>query len=370
MNSKRYLVKLTPHAPFFFGGENSFGGPDGNQTNYLVKSNYFPQQTGILGLVRHQLLIQNNLLQQGNIKKEDKDAATRLIGPVSFRLGNEDLQFGAIKKVSPVFIMHGEYSYFPVNKEYQFDEGELQLRNFTSKYDLPLLEDYDPKTGLPDLLVNKSLTDFKQYDCDSTEKGIFIEQQQTGIHKNYHGVTGINAYYLQTFYHLKKDWSFAFLLELNDENVIFGSQDHVVFGGEQSAFKMEVKAGYEKNLEELLPSYRAHERFEKIVLVSDTYLNTKEVLDPAVFTISEIVNFRFLKTEIAGTNNYAALNKGSGNDRTNGKLCKSARYHLLKKGTVIYTKDSADSDTIIKGLKNERFELIGYNQLKRIPRKS
>lgn len=378
MNSK-YLVKLTPHTPFFFGGENSFGGEDGSQKNYLVKSNYFPQQTGILGLVRHQLLIQNNLLRQGNIRKEDKTVASRVIGPTSFRLSAEILQFGAIMNISSVFIMHGENSYFPANKEYQFDEGELQLRNFTSRYDLPLLENYDPKSGLPDLLVNKSLTDFKQYDydIDDAESGIFIEQQQTGIHKNYYGVTDLNAYYLQTRYDLKKDWSFAFLLELRsevaelkDKKIVFESQDHVVFGGEQSAFKMEVIAGYEKSLEELLPDYPAHENFEKIVLVSDTYLANKNVLDPAVFAISETANFRFLKTEIADTNNYAALSKPGRNNRSNGKLYKSARYHLLKKGSVIYTKNSTDSDAIIAGLKNDRFELIGYNQLKKIPIKS
>ena len=65
MTTKKYIVKLTPHDKFFFGGEKNFGqkekkDDDTSITNYFVKSNYFPQQTGVLGFVRHQLLLQCN----------------------------------------------------------------------------------------------------------------------------------------------------------------------------------------------------------------------------------------------------------------------------------------------------------------------
>ena len=53
MGTIKYLVKLTPYDKFFFGGERTFGqkADDKDQTtetNYFVKSNYFPQQNPVI----------------------------------------------------------------------------------------------------------------------------------------------------------------------------------------------------------------------------------------------------------------------------------------------------------------------------------
>ena len=126
MGNKKYIVKLTPHDKFFFGGEKSFGQKEDDKkqnTNYFVKSNYFPQQTGVLGFVRHQLLLQcnNDKIFKDN-RIQDKSKADQLIGKQSFRI-NEAFEFGAIQCISPVFICKNKSNYyFPANKEYQYNK--------------------------------------------------------------------------------------------------------------------------------------------------------------------------------------------------------------------------------------------------------
>jgi hypothetical protein len=57
---KTMYLSLKPTGAFFFGGENTF--ESRGKVNYLVRSNPFPQQTGILGLLRHLLLDINGML--------------------------------------------------------------------------------------------------------------------------------------------------------------------------------------------------------------------------------------------------------------------------------------------------------------------
>lgn len=371
MNSKKYLVKLTPHHQFFFGGEATFGettfGDGSEQVNYLVKSNDMPQQTGLLGLVRHQLLLQNDLLDNGNIT--NRKQASALIGPKSFRDGEADLAFGAIKKISPLMMVGNDNYYFPVNKEYQFDEdsNKIKLRKFQLREGLPVLEGYKPKDGFLNSLVNQNLSDFQpcEYDEDKKE-GLFSEKQQVGIRKNYKGVTDEKAYYLQTFKKLAAGYSFGFILELADqcewsnakEQVKFQSSDVVIFGGEQCAFKMEVEET-QQSFEELVPDYPANEHFNKIVLLSDTKLQDNQLFDYLVFSISETSDFRFLQTSVEGTKNYAALSK----DKKKGKLTKSKRFKLLKKGSVLYYEKS-NHEKVIEALDDPVFQMIGYNHYK------
>lgn len=368
MNSKQYLIKLTPHHRFFFGGEGSFGGTDGEQANYLVKSNYFPQQTGILGLIRHQLLIQNDLLKTGKIS--DKIKAKVLIGEKSFRMGQDNLTFGVIKNISPVMIAKDDQFYFPVNKEYQLDKKTENpvLREFQVKEGLPYLNKFNPKSPLADWFVNQSVTDFKPYHKNETitSNGPFMANQQVGIRKNYAGVTEEKAYYLQTFLTLDTNYSFAFTLALDEyysfknelEQVLFHSSDLVVFGGEQSTFKMEVMP-LEESFDQLTPNYPASDQYYKIVLLSDTKLASNEIFDHLEFAITETKDFRFLETSVDHTNNYAGLSTIS----SNGKLTKSKRFKLLAKGSVLYFKKS-EKDFITKELDNPLFQMIGYNRYK------
>lgn len=351
MATKKYLVKLTPHDKFFFGGERTFG--ENNQANYFVVSNYFPQQTGILGLIRYQLLLQ---CDDKNIFKDNKivdvSKATELIGEKSFTI-DDGFDFKMIKSLSPVFIYDSaakntnEALYLPANKEYQwYEKPNDRCEKVTVKKFLqielkphPLLKGYDAKFGLPDLLMNKK-GELIQYE------DVFKKHKQVGIRKKYEGGTDEKAYYIQTFFKLIKDFSFAFIVEL-DDRARFSSQDVVLFGGEQQAFKMEVDV-FSGKFEDLIPDFEKSDNFGKVVLVSDAYV-TGNIMDACDFAITETVDFKFLVTDNSTKNYYS-------------EPTRSDKYNLYKKGSVFY----GEPEKIIEELENEQFKKIGYNIYKTI----
>ncbi len=357
MATIKYLIKLIPHDKFFFGGENTFG--ENNHANYYVVSNYFPQQTGTLGLIRHQLLLQCNdeTIFKDN-KIVDKSSAKKLIGAKSFVI-NGGNDFGKIKALSPVFICNAntenanEDYYFPANKEYHWhekldDDGNKKTINeflqICIKPD-PLLRKYDAKFGLPDLLINKQKNRLKYED-------VFKEHKQIGIRKKYEGGTDDKAYYIQTFYKFHNSFCFAFIVEL-DKDASFSSQDIVTFGAEQQAFKMEVSEYTEESkqgisVEELfnvlIPEYEKSNNSDKVVLISDAY-TTEDIMQECDFAITETVDFRFLETKTDSGKNYYS------------KPTKSEKHNLYKKGSVFY----GDTDKITCKLDNKQFKDIGYN---------
>ncbi|MBK6914995.1 MAG: hypothetical protein IPH11_15540 [Ignavibacteriales bacterium] len=370
--TKKYLVKLTPHDRFFFGGETTFG--EGDIKNYFVKSNHYPQQTSLLGLIRYQLLLKNGLMK--NDKIADKAKAETLIGKESFKLDN-GFNFEAIKSLSPVFITDGNLHLFPANREYQwyFDKEtkaevkEMRQISFhingkCSLYDkIPELLKYDAKEELPDLLVdkNKKLYRYSQ---------VFKEYKQVGIRKDYKGKTQDDAYYIQIFYKIMKGYSFASIVELDDNfifdqkeiRVNFSSEAIVFLGAEQSKFRMDVTET-KKDFDQLLPDYEKSDNSAKVVLVSDAYLPTNDILNESDFAITDIVDFRSLETSVNDTENYSAFDRKK--IKTN-VVWKSGKYNFFKKGSVFF----GDTNTISKKLNNDDLQKIGYNIYKPIIKKS
>ncbi len=357
MDTNKYLVKLTPYEKFFFGGENTFG--DGHQANYLVKSQYFPQQTGILGLIRHQLLLQckDDAIFKDN-KIQNKKNAGELIGARSFR-ANEPFNFGKIKSLSPVFMTKGKDSFFfPANKEYQIYTKLnndciteninvfLQLKKEGSNF---IFKDYDPKFTILDLLINNCLHKLKFED-------VFIEHKQVGIRKKYDGGTDDEAYYVQTFLKIKEGFSFAFIVEL-EENTRFASQNLVVFGGEQQVFKMDVE-DFDADFDNLVPNYQPSQNFDKIVLVSDTYTEI-DSLDLCNFALTETQDFRFIQTVVEKEKNYYT------------EPVKSQKFNLYKKGSVFYFEDGNSSfQSFLDKISQKNFIALGYNHYKEIEKRN
>ena len=54
-----HTILLEPLEPFFFGGSQTFGRlGDENGGSYLARSELFPQQSAVLGMLRKELMIQ------------------------------------------------------------------------------------------------------------------------------------------------------------------------------------------------------------------------------------------------------------------------------------------------------------------------
>ena len=366
MSTTKYIVKLYPHDKFFFGGENTFG--FGHQADYLVKSNHFPQQTGVLGFVRHQLLLQSN---NHNIFKDNKiqdaDKAKALIGPRGFVVNNGKSDYGAIKKISPVFIAKENTFYFPANKEYQIytkiekDCSKKKVDVFLEvekNKDNILLMEYNAKFPIPDLMVDKSCNNRLFYD------DIFIEHKQVGIRKNYEGGTDNDAYYVQTFYKFHKGFGFAFIVELEDIvsfngtniKVNFDSMDIAIFGGEQQTFKMVVEK-FNSDFDNIIPDYHPSENMNKIVLVSDAYVK-EDITGISSFAITEVIDFRFITLDTDPNVNYYQ------------KPAKSHKFNLYKKGSVFYYENDQQRGDLLQALNIDNFRNIGYNYYKVITKNS
>jgi len=353
----KYLITLTPHEKFFFGGERTFG--DTN-AHYLVISRYFPQQTALLGLLRHQLLVQSNDPQIfADNKIQDPQLAKKLIGEKSFTI-NGKFDFGKIKSLSPVFITRNlddtkEY-YFPANREYvckkEYDKEchkdeewlkvEPQLANDKDGKQLngkPLikLNNYNPKYEMPDLLINRNGEKFRY-------KDIFVEHKQVGIRKDYTGKTGDKAFYVQTFWKMKKGYGFSFIAELDFD---LKSNPNVVFGGEQQMFRMDVEK-FDKRFEDLLPPFESSKNFHKVVLLSDTCVE-KDIIPDFDFAITRTGDFRFLVTDINNTNPAS-------------KPIKSQKFEVYKKGSVFYF--SGKNKDIHSLFNYDNLRKVGYNYYK------
>lgn len=165
-----YKIDLKPMDVFFFGGEQHFG--EGDDANYFVRSNYFPQQSGVLGMLRHQLLIQNDCIP---ITKENRETATSLIGKESYNIEGNELLFGAIQNISPLFLSkHGELLFTEASEFYidkknspdKLSQIEVEVKDNIGKTIIyPNVEnpsvitvgkDYFGKYEIKELLVSKN----------------------------------------------------------------------------------------------------------------------------------------------------------------------------------------------------------------------
>ncbi|RME92911.1 MAG: hypothetical protein D6772_16415, partial [Bacteroidetes bacterium] len=93
--TKQILLTLRPTDYYFFGGEQTFDDSQGTR-NYYVRSRHLPQQTAVVGLLRHMLLL-----------------AGADFGPSSFdpdfsadTTGRSHQTFGRLHSVSPLFLQY------------------------------------------------------------------------------------------------------------------------------------------------------------------------------------------------------------------------------------------------------------------------
>lgn len=368
MSTTLYVLRLTPFNTFFFGGEKTFG--MGGNENYLIRSERFPQQTTLLGMLRQMLLEQCGLLGPAtNWQISDRNKAAQIIGEKSFHINGSfsEIDFKVIKRISPVFLMKKNERYFPCPIDAGFtlgaEEGTAMLVNAGGrKAPVPVLRDYNPKTGIVRKWISES-------GVTVSEDEIFIPCEQPGVWKGSKGEEDEEGYYKQYFMRFNGPWSFAFYAEL-DESIIrnecknsYGDSlrtAHINMGKERTSFKMEVKseAGELDNLffPQDLKLVSTAGTWLKIILLSDAFTENS-IYDHCFFGITETGDFRFLQTNVTKTTRYANLSRhASSHDAPS----KSGKYNLLKRGSVLYAASDKIAE-VKERLENKRFCQIGYN---------
>ncbi len=353
----KQLLKLTPKGKFFFGGDRTFAS---ERQSYFAHSEYFPQQTALLGMLRYAILKKEGALEKDNAKKEE------LIG-YDFNLRENNFQ--KIKSLSPIFILEDKISWIPAGKDWQLykekDEHNketevivnLQFQQDNGK--LPLAK-FDHKKEF-EMLLTPFINGSSNGEQSKNMSHFFQPQQQVGNEKARDGKSKDDAFYKHDLLSFKRDVDtyqnkFAFAIWVETDN--YSLKDlGTVFLGRESEFKVEVIDDVENVFEKIGTESTDSTASDKIVLLSNAFIEDLEKFrSEANFVLSgSPVPFKFILSD--KNNKYYSMPK----DNTR---C-SSQYYLLERGTVIYPKNF---NNIITLLNNQAFHTIGYNHYRILKR--
>ncbi len=384
---ENFLIKLRPVDAYFFGGERTFNTED--DTNYFVRSNYFPQQTALLGLLRYEILRYHGLLNQPVSATKD------LIGTQGFVVPQKEKEkniadFKYIHSISPVFIRYevegvDAKNYIVQAKDYGYEKEEdnpkerkvvplkIQFKGSTKAKTsrklthLPTIENYKAKEGLADLLIeanggeNWKYFDFDNEKKDEAHNGIFIKESRIGIQKNRKEAPEEGGFYKQEFVKLSKGYYFAFFAELETDDLgsPYLQEGLVNFGGEGSAFLLSFSKSPKEDFENLFTKQTIHRKDrtngQALVLTSNAYAPSS-IYEYCDFAISHTVNFRNIITPSQRDVDFS-FSKMAYVKKT-GSRYKSNKFNLLQRGSIFYGINLSD---LKAELEKEAFRQIGYN---------
>lgn len=372
-NTKEVLITLTPLDKFYFGGEMGFARNDKvydeDFGSYVVKSNCFPQQSSLMGMLRYYLLQLNDSVFNGR-EITNKAVAKELIGENSFKINDtyEEINFGKIKSIGSCFIQYkikemGKWDNLisaPLDYDYEVSFENCKSLRRTEREKIPIVKGYDAKEGMTTKYIRDTLCVLKDE--------LFCPDTRIGIDRDFDGNTKEGAYYKQTFFRfgnapqidknrvklvMSQDGfsaRFAFHAVIED-NVILSDNIHIKLGGDNSTFNLCIEDPIDFVYSSKVSKVASG--ISKVVLLSDAFILPDE-LDKCLFCMNKIVSFRFLSTTI-GVKNYTKFNTG--------ELKRSDKYNLHQKGSVYFFDNNESMNEFTKVLKSKKcFRQIGYNQ--------
>lgn len=355
--SNSYLIKLKPLAPFFFGGEKS--AELGNKTDFFQRTQCYPQQTALLGMLRYELLLIHNLL---GFDPQNAKKVIELIGKKSFEISDEEQNFKQIKGLSPIFLMKGDdfVHTCPLDSGYVAVSvpTKMSFNQKDSRSSAVFLSNYSAKDGLSERLISSNGEIFPlKYDKKQAPNGIFRFVEQAGNQKK--GVE--EAFYRQEYGLLPDGFCFAFFATFQDK-LPESYSNTISLGGQQSPFLMQTKIENSNiGALELYQSTLPKDEFHRLVLLSDAFIE-EEVLENSIFMVNEIVVFRNMQTSVRKTTKYNNLTRGENKEE---EPSMSEQYQLLAKGSVLYFDDVEKLKNVVSALEHQtNFRTIGYNYYK------
>lgn len=346
-----YLIRLQPLDAYFFGGEVTFG--NGAGQNYFAKTNPFPQQTAILGVLRH--------LGYKKVAIGESFDATN---------ASQRQDFGYIRNLSPLFLQYEGSKYYIPGALGSGPEGAFKVsssgdhirawggEDWKSTRDAP---DYKAKDGWEQGLIIGQPTGNKKVDYIKMDQ-VIKTFTRIGITKNKHGQERKDGFYKQAMARLAKNWEFVVLADLDDEAV--GQLPHQIvmpLGAEKVLFNLKVeKLNASKAFSDYFPPERWNHHFpstsEAVILVSDAFTDTG-IYSTCDFAITDTADFRNIRTP-KNVSNFGRLKQFARHSPDPvDQLFKSNKYNLLKRGSLLYGMAS----DITQKLDKEAFLQIGYN---------
>ena len=304
----KFLIKLTPIGPYFFGDENAFRFGEKIES-YYIKSLPVPPMTSVIGMLRYVLLEESGVIKvDGNYDKSSREKMNELIGENGYSVELEN-SMGKIADLSPLFIVDengGKYIQTPLNhKTSENIYTPLAMRAETIKTShgdikLPIMEEFNAKDTVGISYMNIR--------TKKIEKELFLEEERVGINKK----KTDEAFFKKMYYNLKSGYSFAFVADID-----FALKDTICYmGREKSAFKLTALPVEEKY--DVINEIQNNFDYSFSYAMSDLIL--KEKIKYSDYAMVQTGSVRMLKTE------YDA-----------GKLKirrHETRYNVIKAGSV------------------------------------
>lgn len=397
-------ISLRPLDKFFFGGETSFkeiGSEDTRRSSYVLHSRLFPQQTGALGLIRNQLLLQSGLLADNSSRVKDSSMAKVLIGKHGFRNSGTTSDYGVINRISPVFLESTDQKIClpaPLLDCPPSEKGDSHMTLVFDRNLPPLVENYSEKKGITNYFQHPSKGNVALDNLINKAKQVGITKGARPSGEAVEKKDNEAGYYYQTFLQFKDSveeafniGAFTFFVDLKTKTqnsagdislnwVDEVSSDFsagkytltsslVEFGGERSTFFMEVKKlddatefEYPK-VQHRLTKIKSPEgkQVKALVCLSPAYIHDIHKLsEHSLIRVTESTTFRFLKSSV-DTQQHHNIQRGEKAKNNGHAVLESKRYQLLDRGSTIYFFSDHEEE-IKKIFNHQSFEQIGYNQ--------
>lgn len=345
---KKYLVRLTPLEPYFFGNEKCFSFDDGNprgqmSNRYYIRSERTPLQTTLLGAMRYLFIPTKK--SDFNYDENEYEAIKKYIGSESFKIASSAEQdFGVIKNLSPLFLMKGAGILIPTPLDHIKGQEKYtpfdNYKKINTADGIKLYTDqFDVKTGLSD-----SYTDIDTKDIVACEE-IFSTVTRVGINRNPNN----KAFFKKDYITLQQGYCFAFCMELSDEADITSVERYVYLGQGKSLFTVSFEPT-ELNMAERIRPLTG----ENAVYCFGDTLAESRIYDNAMFSVVDFRDYRA----------YETLAKGKVKKDT-------ILYRLIKAGSIfiVADKDTAEEirsknlSGVINCCNHKNCRNIGFNEV-------
>ena len=350
-----YRVDLRPLGPYFFGGEVTFG--NGEEVNYFAKSRPYPQQTTLLGVLRH-LGYQTAGIGPADIGESfaaEADESNgyygfiKAISPLVFRLADQDhllgpLMAGAQSAGAPVAAGAESMRWSTGTTPTWRPLYELPTFNPKEWYDQPLVPGTKELTKLDDLV--------------DTDTRIGITKQRDGAERT-------DGFYKQEFRTLKNSaTTLSYYARLTEQAKLIDSPLVLPIGAEKQLFEVDVSPlalSEQKTFGERFPTHHFADcrsaTLHCAVLLSDAFAEPG-LLETLPFAVADTVDFRYLSTPVR-VSDFGRLSRTDRDaKRYPDQIRQSRKYNLLARGSLLYAEEEQH---LIDLLDHPRWQTIGYN---------
>ena len=332
---KNYRITFTPMEPYFFGNEKTFKYP--NQKNggdygklYYIRSELTPSQSTFLGALRYILLPvkRHDFSYTQDELKENAAAA----GSSSFDISSAEVQsFGAISRISPMFITHGEDIFIPAPMDHNLnaktDDKKYSPFSDYAEMSTPYgrklyARDYYAKRGVAGGMF-MNISDHSMADAGT----LFEKTVRIGIKRG----ADSNGLFKKEYCRLADGYAFAVdavidtdilcedvLSVIKSGTIVYLGQNKSVFSVSFDEREEDITDLARKSLEEFKPEQGA-----KMYVLSDSIAG-EHIYDGTLWSSVAVRDYRsFIRKSGAGNR----VEKGS------------ALYKMIRAGSVIITDD-------------------------------